>query len=865
MDQIASLLPGVDPVMILIAAAVILVVIGTAIAIALRLRTFKKRLVSVVDSPGHAEELVLSRYGSTRLLRASGTIEKIARERGPGIIRAIGIDDLWIDRLVRRRSKRDFERVLEFFPDRGLFVCFLVGLEKPEFGARLQRWIDETEEFLGLRRIALSGRGQDFEGVRALEMFRERIDEIREMTGDSEWPPRYFAVKVMIADGSERSERGLWETFHDAHPLIRKTVATEFSTVDEDRLVETLKVLLLDDPVFEVRAAAKARLRNDFSDRYRVDPASLDNMRAVHLLELLETDSKEDEDLAIRYLDSDDLELRLPAANYLQKHGTLARLLRQAGFEDRENLDRVERLLTKAAEVHVDRFIESSIEETDASQLLITARLLRRYGNQQLIAAVARRALGLGQDVIERDEVIGAALAAVNERGDDAALTVLRDALAGEISNPHLSRRILDAVPERAAGVFAQLFADLLVLESLDAEEELTEAILRLDSRSFVPQAMEIIIAGRAVYSHQIRIRALKLLGRYEQPYLVQFILEHLSVLPEEDARAFAVTLAEYAGKVFDERVGVLLDGPDATVRAAIILALPATGKKTFLKQIKDSVGDADPDVRIASVWAIAGFGDSRSLTQAADRLRDPVERVRVQAARAIGAHGTETAIEIFRSIIADENEVEVVKIAAIEGLGASEAAKSIDILVHVLAEQDGFVAAITVALARRTSKKDLTQLVEQFKDADPALRDKLTTVFKAMGEAGEQTMVDLLAEGIESLAPLVAEILESIGYVETTIRKLSHRDPMVRRDAAESLSHVATLQAFRGIVLAARDPDEQVRIRVTKALERLEGESGKKILSELENDPDRKVRKYTLWAMQRIKSRSLTGEEEGA
>lgn len=859
MDQIAGLIPGVDPIVLVAVAAAVAIALVLTMVLLVRAAGLRKRLRAVADSPSHAEDLILSRYGDARLLAASSTIEKIAREKGPAIIGALGVDELWMDRLVRRRSTRDFDRVLEFFPDRGLFVCFLVGLEKPDLATRLQQWIDRTEEFLGLRRIALSGRGQDFDGALALEMFRERTDEIREMTGDPEWAPRYFAVKVMIADPDERSARGLWDAFHDAHPLVRKTVATEFMSADVDRLVENLMTLYLDDPVFEVRATAKARLRREFPDRYSVDPSTLNNIKAVHFLELLDTDSSEDEDLALRYLDSEDLELRLHAALHLQKVGALTRLLREVTFGDREELDRVERLLTKAAEVHVDRYLDRSVDELEAAQLLVAARLLRRFGSVRLIAPVARRALALSEEVVERDEVIGAALAAIYERGDEEALTVLGDALSSSWSNPVFARRLLDAVPSRAAVVLTGLLRELLTVESFDAEDELSEAILRLDSQSFVPQAMEIVMAGREIYPHRVRIRAIKLLGRYQQPYLVQFILEHLSVLPEEEARAFAITLAEYSGAVFDERVAALLDGPDAKVRAAIILALPATGKKAFLKQIKESVGDADPEVRIAGIWAIAGFGDSRSLTQASDRLRDPVERVRIQAARAIGAHGTEAAIAIFRDIIADENEVDVVKVAAIEGLGSNETTKSIDILVHVLETGDELVAATTVALARRTSKRDLTQLVEQFKDADPTLRDKLTTVFKAMGEAGEQSMIDLLSEGIESLAPLVAEILESIGYVEATIRSLSHRDPEVRRNAAESLSLVGTLQAFRGIVLAARDPDEQVRIRVTRALERLEGESGKKILSELENDPDRKVRKYTLWAMQRIAARSLT------
>ncbi len=861
MERITLMLAGFDPVMLGLIGGGAIVVIAVVVLVLVQSAVFRRRLRAVADSPSMADDLVLSRYGARRLLQATKRIERFARATGPAVITALGLDQIWLARLERRKSRKDFERILEFIPDRGLFVCFLVSLEKPDLAARLQKWIDETEEFLGLRRIALSGKGQQFDGAQALEMFRERLDEVREMTGDPEWAPRYFAVKVMIADGGERSERGLWDAFHDAHPLVRRTVVEEFTSADEDRIIETLKTLYLDDPVFEVRQAAKLRLKTDFSDRFAVDPGALDNLRAFHLLQLLDDDSDEDEDLATRYLDSDDLELRLPAAQSLESKGSLARMFGAVTFGDREDLERTERLLTKAVEVHVDSFLSRSMDHAGPAQLLVAARLLRRFGDPRLIASVVKRAIAVDVELAEREEVLRAALAAVNERGDEAALKVVRDELRRSVHNPHLSALLLESIPERAGGVFSTTLRELLVDEEFSSEDELSEAILRLDAESFVPQTMEIVTAGREKYSHRVRIRAFRLLGRYQQPYLVQFILEHLSVLPEEEAREFAVTLADYSGKVFDQRVESLLAAPDAKVRAAIILALPATGKKAFLKQIKEGVGDADPEVRIASVWAIAGFGDTRSLTQASERLRDPVERVRTQTALAIGRYGTDSAIEIFKSLVADENEVQTVKVAAIEGLGANDSVKAVDILVDVLSSNEELITPTILALASATQKKALVRLVERFKDADPALRDRLTTVFTAMGEEGEQTMVDLLAEGIESLAPLIAEILETTGYVESTIRRLSHREPSVRRAAAEALSNIGTIQAFRGIVLAARDPDEEVRIRVTKALERLAGESGNKILAELKEDPDKQVRKYTLWALQRIESRSLTGD----
>ena len=123
------------------------------------------------------------------------------------------------------------------------------------------------------------------------------------------------------------------------------------------------------------------------------------------------------------------------------------------------------------------------------------------------------------------------------------------------------------------------------------------------------------------------------------------------------------------------------------------------------------------------------------------------------------------------------------------------------------------------------------------------------------LGIAGIISVLVYLTFGFSTRAP---EILESTGYVEAVIRRLSHRDPAVRGQAANILSIVETPSAFRGIVLAARDPDKEVRVQVTKALEKLETEEGKVILNELENDPDKKVRKYTHWALERLRAKAL-------
>jgi HEAT repeat protein len=231
------------------------------------------------------------------------------------------------------------------------------------------------------------------------------------------------------------------------------------------------------------------------------------------------------------------------------------------------------------------------------------------------------------------------------------------------------------------------------------------------------------------------------------------------------------------------------------------------------------------------------------------------VERVRLAAAACLGQCGNPAAMEMLKTIMADPYETRGVKQNIITGLGMSHGPESLKLLTDLLEGLDEFRMELAGALCRRTSKKDILQLVEIFKDAAPALRERLIPVFRDQGEQAEPEILNLLKDEVASLKPWLARILEETGYVEKTIRRLSHRDIRVRREAALLLSLLDTLPGFRGLVMAARDPDQEVRVLVVKALEKLNSPQGREILEQLKEDPDKRIRKYTHWALERLDS----------
>jgi HEAT repeat protein len=379
-----------------------------------------------------------------------------------------------------------------------------------------------------------------------------------------------------------------------------------------------------------------------------------------------------------------------------------------------------------------------------------------------------------------------------------------------------------------------------------------------MDPDTALPEIFNILDGGRARYPHIVRISALEILGRLKVPYCLERILESLPTLLPDERREFAGLLKGYPSALFEEKAAALLESPDGQIRAALLTTLPALGNMNFMKEIRNALRDTDPDVRLAAIGALLDFGEIKLLNQETSMLRDPVERVRIATAEFIGQFGSPAALELLQGVIDDANEIDGVKRNIIAGLGRSRSPGSLAILAALLERDDPFTEAAAAALKSRTSKKDIIQIVEIFRDGSPRLREKLVPVFRDQGESAEDEILSLLKDEVVSLKPHLARILEESGYVEKTIRQLSHRDVRVRRDAALLLSLLDTLPGFRGLVMAARDPDGEVRVLVVKALEKLKSPQGREILEKLKEDPDSRIRKYTHWALERLESLAL-------
>ena len=760
------------------------------------------------------------------------------------------------------RGVNDLKRALSSCHDSELFNIFKTVGQHPRLQKVFTDWMKGKGEEKVIRLLAEFCGGENFNPLFGLTFLENNLALTRELTCEPEWHARYFAYRILVCGNEALTERNMEDGLQDPHPLIRK-ILTENISFDQEKKWKALWDKLIHDPVYEVREAARKRIALEFKDRYNPRDASLNDEESFRVLELLDPACQEDRNFASASMESLNKELRYPAAVFLDKCGALSALLEKNTLDDLGTMNHSVSYLRKALEVNVSGFLKD-FPSGDGAPLLVAARLLSDPG-----AGVAENICLLENKVFSYlagkkpepyiMEIYTKTLDAVVNNGDSRSLEILAEELSRRENDKDFLELLLPRIPRKAESLFVPILFCFLDDPEFPARDCLIETLGTLSPYIILPKVFQILNGSRTVFPHILRVSAFKILGLTRQPYCLMRILESLPTLTHDEAEEFAHLFTEYPQDSFEGKVRTLLGSPDARIRAALIAILPVSGNEGFIKEIRAALKDVDPDVRVAAIKALLGFGEVKLLNQETSMLRDPVRRVRIATAEVIAKHGNAQAMDILRNIISDPNEINTVKISVISGLGHSSNAEGIKILVFALSRPDKELNERAVeALALRTTKRDITQLIEIFRDAEPQLREKLIPVFKAQGRKAEPLILEILKDEVASLKPYLVKILEETGFIDEAKRQLLNRNVEVRREAALVLSLLDTLPAFRGLVLAVKDPDQEVRVCVVKALEKLKNSHSLEILEKLKEDPDSRVRRYTHWALERLDSLAM-------
>jgi HEAT repeat protein len=788
-----------------------------------------------------------------------GLVKKYSRLYGINFARLTRLDDYWIAKLHQHPGKRLFRRVLDYSPDKGLFTCFRAALHRPKLMELFRGWTEKSGEFMPMRSIAHSCSGRDFDGQAALTAFGDNLEELYEMTGDQEWTSRWFAVNILVYAEEERAVRALWSAFSDPSFRIRETAAALFSHEDEEAVYSQLQGLMLDDPVYRVRRTARSRIERDFTSRYRI-PEQLSKVQKLHLSELLSLSFQQDREYAFTLIDGEDEELMLEAARLLSDSGALTELFIGVFHEDARSLERAEELLTKAARVHYTGFLEALENHGNPGTILLAAHILAHYGPVRHITTLVQKVRAFGEEQKTRPPLAAIyreSLLCACRRGDDTALTLVAAELADRPRDALLHETILPELPREKAHIYVDKLFSFLRNPGYRNRDTLRDNFTTIEPSLVLPELFG-IIKTRDTEAREVQGEALKILSEMRMPYTIQHVLEHLPLLSLHNARRYAALLAEHSRSVYIERVRLLLAGPDSRIRSRVIASIPEELRQEFIDEIRSAVKDSDPDVRIAAALALISSGTKEDRSHCLHLLRDPVDRVREEVAATFARHTSGDTAKELRRMLFDPNEMPPVKRSLIAGLSESSDTEAVDLIIEVMAAESELQHEAALALSQKQGRNAIERILSHISSASPEVRSLLVESLKSMGESAESVLESLLFDLDHPLREVTIEVLESIGSVDNRIRHLTNRDPSVRREAAAFLHQVATKNAYRGLVQAARDPDEEVRAYVIKALDALDSDKGRALLEELQSDPERRIRTYTAWALERHRARKL-------
>jgi len=779
-------------------------------------------------------------------------LKAIEADRARHVLYRTGLAHEWVDVLKITPMKKYYMNILHFHIQEGFFFCFKYALEKNKWRKHLKQWLEDNRSQLPLQTIAHSGRGESFDGKKAFTLFEEKKEEVQEMLGDPDWKGRFFALKILVAAEDDETRTLLFNLFNDPNPLIRKTMIEEYDLHGQEKVKDSLFHLILKDPNPGIRAAALEKYRKSFGNLPEINIETLTQQEIIHLLEALRPQVKDDEGIATGLMLDDNSEIRYHAARYLDKSGTLVRFCTNLDMGDMKDFKRKITILKNAANVGITGFLKKCIYTGSRESLTLAAEVLNVTGDTALLGNLLKMAIDHSLDDVYRLTVH-----AIVNRGDADTRYLLCD----ELHNNIQKKEILTPLIKEITPLEDTFFIDPLI-EILGARDDLTvltrKALLTKQNDTLIEKLIGIIKNETSAEKNQLRIQALFLLAELKKEYCLSFIFEHLAVLPIEFVSQFADIVIKYPKRLLKETIAYYLKQVDGEIRAHLIALIPKIDIPDFIGEVRTAQDDADPLVRIASTFALVEMNDTRSFGQAFSLMRDPVEEVRNQVAFALGGTGKKEIFKHMAKIFYDENEVSSVKESIIRGIAESKTPQATDLLVDFLEKDKTFTGKILDELKSHTQRRNIEVLINRMKDGGESLKKNIANAFIKMGMEVKPDLISLLESELTSHKVYASEILDTIGATEEEITKLKHRDPVIRREAARILSLIATVKSFRGLIMASRDPDREVRINVVRALEKLETPEGKTVLKALEEDPDSKIRKYTHWALERLKAKEL-------
>lgn len=818
--------------------------------------SLKKDLEQLVLYPEKRDILFPPKRLESERVRLSRLITEWDKKNGTRLSRLLGFPEWWRARIVKG-DRSAFAALLDSGLSDSLFFCFRQALTRGSLYPTFRKWLESQGMEKGFYTLASAHDGEDFPGEVAFGLFSPIIADIRKAALRRENPVRLTAMRILVHDSDEGSRRILWQGFRDTWSPIRQMVCRYFRGKDRERLYNELFRLMIGDPSRPVRIEARSRISADFSDLYQINPENLSGYERIHALEHLDIRFSADENAALGFLRSDNREERLTAAHFLERTGTLERILLQSSMGNRRQLELNAELLKGAVDVGVCRFLDLLKASREPGILWMGLTLLKEDRAGHLLSSLVAAVVDQNPDKPETPELLKMTTELLKNCGDRDSFRILAEALPRFESHPHVLVLLLDSLPEAGAPYFRDILFTWLKKEGFPYRTRIEETLGKWP-HDLVLEECYTLLHEPEKWPVEVRKSALKILAGSGESCIIQNVLENLPLLEPTEIRIMAEAIKKLAGKQYDELVVRLLETRDTELRCTLIRLLPDTGAQVHLRFLDEAFEDPDTEVRIAAAEAVSRMDDRSRLKSALVLLHDPEPEVREKSVCAFAASGKADALSAVKALLDNEKELFAVKVSALRGLGRDHGESSLRLLVDHITLGGEMGEAVLSVLVQRADAEMINRLINLFSEALPPVRERLVEVFVRMSEAAEQGLLVLLKKNNPVLVGPVVEILEKTGFIPLMAERLRDPVPAIRMDAALDLLKVGTPEAVGYVLPMLRDVKKEIRATVLNGLKSgcsAKGEALKAVIEMMANDPDGENRKLAAWTIQRLKA----------
>jgi HEAT repeat protein len=383
------------------------------------------------------------------------------------------------------------------------------------------------------------------------------------------------------------------------------------------------------------------------------------------------------------------------------------------------------------------------------------------------------------------------------------------------------------------------------LLGRAEVRAEVVEAIVRQDA-GIVSLLLEQLDTADA----ETRVAAVTALGRLGDRRAAPALARLLDT-DRETVLAVCAALASIGDPSAFESLLPLLAHADTTVRQAVIAALNSLGHPDMAARIRAMLDDPDPLLRESALRIAGYFGYAECIDLVISCCRDVDERVRRAAVEQLPYFDDERMLPALRAALADG--AAKVRAAAAHALAHVDAATGRPLLVAALQDGDAWVryyAARSLGALRDAAALDALAGAAR---GDRATHVRIAAL-EAIGAANAAGAADvLLPFADDAAAELAAAALRGLGQVDDD-RALATLGLALRAtDATRRLAAVAGLRAHGGgpavealAWTAGADADAAVSAAAADALSEIgrradgDGDAAVRALLALSADPDR-------------------------